>query len=84
MPKGRSFTADERRVAAKAWVKATENHIKGADQRVEQFIESIFRYVKVYEPKDPELGRYSYRGSSNTFSFLRDKVFPDVHKFGQQ
>jgi hypothetical protein len=62
---------------------ATENSIKGADQRTEQFQESWLRFVKLCQPAGIEPTRYENRGARNIWCFLRDDIFPDVQNFGR-
>lgn len=81
MAKGKSWDIYERQLVARARVVATHNNFKSADQRQEIFSDQIGEIVKVIQPKGCEPFRLNNRGSRNLYSFLHDRVFPDVQKF---
>ena len=56
--------------------------IRGADQRIEDFNQSISDTMKQLSPSPCEEGTYYHRGD-RIFPYLRDNVFPDVQKFNK-
>jgi hypothetical protein len=58
MGRGLAWDWQERQIAAKAYVLATENNIVGADQKTSQFQESIYRYVQQYTPPNSDSTKY--------------------------
>lgn len=84
MVRGRNWRSAEVAAVAKAYVNATNNPLKGADQRQEEFVADILKKLEQIAPSDvtPADGTYHHRGPS-AWSHLRDSVFKDVQKFNE-
>lgn len=84
MPRGKKICIYERQLFARAWAVATQNSLKGADQKVESFNSSIYRILQEIEPKDAGMDKYSNRSARNVAICIRDTIFPDISKFMKQ
>jgi hypothetical protein len=62
MGRGTKWDAAEREVATRAWINATSNNIKGADQKEMQFAKTIRRYVIQFAPPNANPQEYGGRG----------------------
>jgi hypothetical protein len=86
MPRGKQWAPVEVAALARAFVQATNNPIKGADQRTEVFIADIMSNFKRLAPAGllPTSFTYHYRQDNpkeNAYFYLRDTVFKDIMKF---
>ena len=79
---GKRWTTAEVAVACKAFASATNDSIKGADQRAEDFNQKLVEILQQLSPASCEEGTYYFRGD-RVFPYLRDNVFPDVQKFNK-
>jgi hypothetical protein len=84
MARGLSWTSTEVEACAKAFVSATNNPVRGSDQRQQDFIDDILKALKRYAPTNlvEADGTYHHRGNV-VWSHLRDSVFSDVQKFNE-
>jgi hypothetical protein len=88
MTRGPSWDAFELQIAARAYKIATQNRIRGADQKKTTFGDHILKLIKELQPhdlQDTDL-RYGNRanGRVSILRHLKDKVFPDLTKFGKR
>ena len=81
MPKGLHWNMYERQLACRAWVRASCNATRGADQRTETFSASVCSNLKDIEPTEYDEIRFSKRGARNIVAFIRETIAPDVQKF---
>jgi hypothetical protein len=82
MPKGVRFCSVERQVAARAYRIATENAIKGADQKLVSFEADVYRQVRRHMPPGNHPGQYCERSASNIVRFIKGNILHDIQKFG--
>jgi hypothetical protein len=82
MPKGVRFCSVERQVAARAYRIATENAIKGADQKLASFEADVYRHVRRHMPPGNHPGQYCERSASNIVRFIKGNILNDIQKFG--
>ena len=69
-------------LACKAYVSATLNPIKGADQDFMTFNTDLLAKLEEMSPTDCEDGTYHKRGV-RVYPYLRDNVFPEIQKFNK-
>ena len=69
-------------LGCKAYVSATLNPIKGADQDVITFNSDLLAKLEEISPTDCADGTYHKRGI-RVYPYLRDNVFPDIQKFNK-
>jgi hypothetical protein len=81
MGHGLAWDAVERQVAAKAFLAASQNCVRGADQKTAQFISSIHRYVIEFTPKNSDPRRFFARTPHSIFKYIKSEILPDVQKF---
>lgn len=78
--KNKHYTAQEVNAIAKAYVSATSNSIKGADQTIDDFTAAIIEKLEQIAPSNCEDGTYHKRGDS-VYPYFRDTVCKDVSSF---
>jgi hypothetical protein len=84
MARGLNWTSSEVSAAAKAYVSATNNPLKGADQKLNDFVADILKKLEQLAPYGLKTsdGTFHNRGFS-AWAHLRDSVFRDVQKFNE-
>lgn len=82
MPSKKHWQGGEVAIACRAYVAATGDPVKGADQTVETFNNAILKRIEELAPNQIDAGTYHQRGD-RVFPYLRDNVFPDVQKFNK-
>jgi hypothetical protein len=82
MPKGMRFCPVERQIVARAYRIATENSIRGADQKLSSFEADVYRNVKKHMPPGIHPGQYCERSPSNLVRFTKTSILNDIQKFG--
>lgn len=76
------FLAEEVVAICKAYCFATNDLIKGSNQRLEIFNSTLLQHLKNNAPNDRGEGTYEERGE-NTYRYLCDSVFPVMQKFNK-
>jgi hypothetical protein len=61
MGRGKQYTEAEDWLIAKAYAWATNNKIKGAEQKKKEFMERVLTYLKKHSPEDHEPGTFHER-----------------------
>jgi hypothetical protein len=81
-PRGKQYVSAEIAAVAKAYVNATNNPLRGADQRQQVFIADLLSKLEHLAPADlnPKLVTYHHRGAA-VWGYLRNTVFKDLDKF---
>ena len=79
---GKQWTPTEVGVACRAYCSATQDSIKGADQKAEDFNQKLVDIFDKLSPANCDDGTYFHCGE-HVFLYLCDNVFPDVQKFNK-
>lgn len=83
MGKARNWSSDECRAVAIAWINASNDPVKGSDQKSSVFVAAVMTNLHRLAPVGHHEGRYDERGSEAVHSFWRDTLFRDVSKFNK-
>jgi hypothetical protein len=82
MPLGKRWNLAEETILAKAYLAATQNPFKGADQTAITFQNDLFEKFKSFSPENAEDGRYYHRTGMAILEELR-KLKADVQSFNK-
>lgn len=82
MPLGKRWNLAEETILAKAYLAATQNPFKGADQTAVAFQNDLFEKFKSFSPENFEDGRYYHRTGMAILEELR-KLKADVQSFNK-
>jgi hypothetical protein len=82
MPLGKRWNLAEETILAKAYLAATQNPFKGADQTAIAFQNDLFDKFKSFSPEDAEDGRYYHRTGMAILEELR-RLKADVQSFNK-
>lgn len=77
MPQNTVWSSNERRVAAIAYLRTTQDCVVGKDQTGKEFWDKIIERIAQIEPQ----GENESRSPSAIKSFIAAKILPDVQKF---
>lgn len=83
MPRAKKWKSDELKLLAAAWIRATNDAERGADQRLGTFQETMLEKLKELSPAECPDGYYWKRGAVACQEYFRDKVSPDVQSFNK-
>jgi hypothetical protein len=64
-----------------AWVKGSNNSVVGAGQKSKCFWEDVVQKFVNLSPPDCPAGTYRDRKAEGIKAYLKEHVFPSVHKF---
>ena len=81
MPRGVRFCPIERQVASRAYRTASDNSIKGADQKLSMFDADVWRNVKKFQPPGVHEGKFSERSGANIVRLCKSSILNDIQKF---
>jgi small ubiquitin-related modifier len=82
MTRGAAWGSAETAAAARAYVDATNNPLRDAEQKQKVFVADLLSKLEGLAPAglDPKFGLYHHRGAA-AWTFLRDSAFKDIKKF---
>ena len=82
MGKAARWSPEERAILARAYVRATHNGVKGADQKANDYMMDIYENVKELAPITARAsGSYHYRGAATIYNYFRDYIAKDIQTF---
>lgn len=80
MGRGRRYSPHENQMVAKAFAWATNDDIKGADQKFTDFMGRVLTYLKTHKPVNAQEGMYDERGVEALTRYVAE-MKKDVQKF---
>ena len=80
MPKGKRYTDAEVHLIAKAYCWATNDGIKGSEQKLDSFMQRVVEYLKRHAPDNVIEGTYHTRDVGSIQKYI-NKMKADVAKF---
>lgn len=85
MPQGLKWSPTEAAELARAWANASNNAIRGADQRHDEFWDDVLAKMKLVRPTIPaeQNGRFWQRGREAIHAYWRDHLSKDVMSFNK-
>jgi hypothetical protein len=81
MPKAKAYTTEEREVAAKAYVSATQERsdgrVVGTDQKFNDFVTDFLTYAECFAPKNCAESTFHKRGRAY-WEYTREQILKPI------